>query len=432
MLRPRSRPGGLAFALTALLAGCSTAQPPLVTTSWDGAASGGSVLLLRILPAEGGPAAMAQAWRFDGRNEPNEFRSLPDGAGWRSQAAHSGRHFLRLRASPDAPPQDFTVTIPTGQATLDLGTFRQDCTTGVPCQLVRETRPASEAAAAVPPQYRERLPVVVMPMQPYPPRLAGSGLPAPTAPTVRVDPVSWVAAVDWSALAEEGGDLGPPQGDYTRGGMGEALAAPFALAAAGPAIVVVAALVVLVPIALVALIVKSERERRDNAAAADARSRELALQARVQEARAAWSPCEATIGAALSPDSVARHLQSALPRPRSRPSEGSAWEATVSRVVLRHCGQGSATFGVEVATEWTGRAPGVEAPAYRASFVRPVQGAAPDRRLRWSTPAPWEIPVAPSGACRPLAEWCADGGRALLDEVARSVTGARDAIAATR
>jgi hypothetical protein len=79
-----------------------------------------------------------------------------------------------------------------------------------------------------------------------------------------------------------------------------------------------------------------------------------------------------------------------------------------------------------------GRAPGAEAPAYRANFVRAVEGATPDSRLRWSTPAPWEMRVAPPGACRPLAEWCADGGRALLDEVARSVTGARDAIAASR
>jgi hypothetical protein len=183
------------------------------------------------------------------------------------------------------------------------------------------------------------------------------------------------------------------------------------------------------------LIVQSERERR---AGTEARSRAEALQARVEAARAAWSPCEATIAAALAPDKVAQHLQAAMPRPRagrqpaSSPPASSAWEATVSRVVLRHCGQGAGSFGVEVATDWTGRAPGAEAPAYQASFIRPVEGATPDRRLRWSTPAPWEMPVAPSGACRPLVEWCADGGRALLDEVARSVTGARDAIAATR
>jgi hypothetical protein len=426
MFRPRSRPGRLAFALVALLAGCSTEQQPSVASSWGGAALGGSAMLLRILTAEGGPATTAQVWRFDGRNEPNEFQPLPSGGGWRSQAANSGRHFLRLRGAPDAPPQDYTFTVPTGQVTLDLGTFRQDCATGAPCRLVREARPASEAEAVVPPQYRERLPVVVTPMQSYPPRLAGSGLPAPTAPAVRVDAASWVAAVDWRALLDEGVEIPqPPAGSYSSAGDG--------LEGLGMLVALGATIVVMVPVLLVIMIARSERERRASAAATDLRSRAEALQARVEAARAAWSPCEATIAAALSPDSVAQHLQSAFPRPRSgRQAEATPWEATVSRVVLRHCGQGPGTFGVEVATDWTGRAPGAEAPAYRASFVRPVEGATPDARLRWSTPAPWETPVAPAGACRPLAEWCVDGGRALLDEVARSVTGARDAIAATR
>jgi hypothetical protein len=143
MFRPRSRPGRLACALIALLAGCSTAQPPSVASSWDGAAQGGSsVMLLRILPAAGGPAAWPQVWRFDGPNLPAEFPLLPDGGGWRSQTGVTGQHFLRLRASPDAAPQDFTFTIPDRPAALDLGTFRQVCNSTTECRLVREARPA--------------------------------------------------------------------------------------------------------------------------------------------------------------------------------------------------------------------------------------------------------------------------------------------------
>ncbi|PWS38738.1 hypothetical protein DFH01_05630 [Falsiroseomonas bella] len=420
MFRPRSLPGRLAFALLALLAGCSTAQQPPVISSWDSAALGGSVMLLRILPAEGGPAAWAQAWRFDGPTAPDEFPLLADGGGWRSAASVPGRRFLRLRASPDATPQDFTFTVPDGQATLDLGTFRQVCNSTAECRLVREARPASDAEAALPPQHRERLPVVVTPMQSYPPRLADSGLALPTAPAIRVDSRSWVAAVDWTAIVTDLEAMpSPPAGPFTSAGDDVLLA--------------IMLLPIIVPLLVIVAIAKSESERRAGVEAAEARSRDLALQARVEAARAAWSPCEATIAAALAPDSVAQHLQSAFARPRAgRQAAASPWDATVSRVVLRHCGEGPGSFGVEVATDWTGRAPGSDSPAYRASFVRPVEGATPDRRLRWSTPAPWEMQVAPSGACRPLAEWCAAGGRALLDEVAAAVTGARDAIAATR
>jgi hypothetical protein len=359
---------------------------------------------------------LAQAWRFDDPNTPVEFAPLRDGGGWRSVAGVPGRYFLRLRASPAALPQDFTFTIPEARAALDLGTFRQDCATAAPCRLVREARPASEAEAAVPPQYRERLPVVVTPMQSYPPRLAGSGLPAPTAPAGRVDSRGWIAAVDWTAILPDVEAMPlPPAGQFTSAADDVLLA------------------IILLPVILPLLVVFAIATDADRRKAGEEQRRNDALRARLESLRAAWSPCEATIAAALSPDSVAQHLQSALPRPLAgRQAEASPWEATVSRVVLRHCGQGPGTFGVEVATDWTGRAPGAEAPAYRASFVRPVEGATPDKLLRSSTPAPWEMPVAPSGACRPLAEWCADSGRALLDEVARSVTGARDAIAATR
>jgi hypothetical protein len=232
-----------------------------------------------------------------------------------------------------------------------------------------------------------------------------------------------VSAVDWQAVLGEDTEIPePPAGSFSNSSSD----------LAGALLIATGAIVILAPIALVALIAQSQRERQARVDAEDARRRTEALIARAAAARAAWSPCEATIGAALAPDRVARHLDAVFPPPRGGRQAASPWQATVTRVVLRHCGQGAGTFGLEVATDWTGQAPGATAPAYQASFVRPVEGATPDSRLRWSTPAPWEVQVAPAGACRPLGEWCAAGGRALLDEVARSVAGARDAIAATR
>jgi hypothetical protein len=440
--RPCSRRGRLAFAATALLAGCSTAGPstrqPL--NSWELAGSLASVVMLRVVPGTPGatvqPAqdvlADAQVWApASGWSEPTPLATpanLPSAtagaAGWLAIARPSGRHLIRLRASAEAPSQDFMVTVPDGRAAVLAGTFRRDCPDGeASCRLVPVPTEESAAREAIPEARRAGFPLVVAPAQPYPPRLAGTALPPPVAPAIRLDTLSWVSAVDWQAVLGEDTEIPePPAGSFSNSGSD----------LAGALLIATGAIVILAPIAIVAMIAQSQRDQQARVAAEEARRRAEALIARAEAARAAWSPCEATIGAALSPDRVARHLDATFPSPRGARAGANPWQATVTRVVLRHCGQGPGTFGLEVATEWTGQAPGAATPAYRADFVRPVDGATPDTRLRWSTPAPWEVPVAPAGACRPLGEWCAAGGRALLDEVARSVAGARDAIAATR
>ncbi|WP_237215230.1 hypothetical protein [Falsiroseomonas oryziterrae] len=339
---------------------------------------------------------------------------------------------MRLRAAPDAPPQDFIVTVPAARSAVYAGTFRRDCAGDAPssCRLVPTSGDEAAARDAVPQAQRAAFPFVAAPAQPYPPRLAGTNLPPPTSPTIMLDTAQWLAAVDWERIAAEtGADAGRPEGSYT---FAAALGAPFmaatALGAAAPALVVVGAVAVMVPIGVLSMIVRAERERRTAGDAAAAEARIAEINARAAEARAALSPCEAMLAAALSPESVAPHLQAAMPAPRGSQRARNAeppWQVTVNRVLLRRCDAEAAHFGVEVATRWT-------AQGYDASFVRPVQGATPDSRLRWSTPAPWEVPVSPAGACRPLAEWCAAGGRALLDDVTQSVLGARDAIAATR
>lgn len=437
IFRPRSRRGRLAFAATALVAGCSTIGPPAMrspVTPWDVAGTAYSVLMLRVVP--GDPAspptgaryllAEAEAWAPDSssvdgmllRRPGNVPSEAAEAAGWLAVALAPGRQFLRLRASASGPVQDFMIEVPAGRSAVFAGSFRRDCGGDeATCRLLPLDGEEQAARDAVPEAYRAAFPLVVAPARPYPPRLAGTGLPPPTAPAIRADTTAWLSAVDWLGLLGEGVEIPEaPAGAFSSGGM----------QGVGDVMALGVLIVVLIPIALIALIVQSERERREGIASRAAEQRAEALRARAEAARAAWSPCEATIGAALAPETVVQRLETAMPRPRAaRQGASSPWQLDVTRVVLRHCGAESGSFGVEIGTRW-------HAPGYDASFVRPVQGATPDNRLRWSDPAPWEVPVAPSGACRPLAEWCSAGGRLLLEEVVQGVTGARDAIAATR
>jgi hypothetical protein len=170
------------------------------------------------------------------------------------------------------------------------------------------------------------------------------------------------------------------------------------------------------------------RDQRNRQEAEQARRDAEALRAR-SLAQEQWGPCAAGIGAALAPDSVERHLRAALPPARA----GGLWQATVTRVVFRHCGATPDSHGVEVATRWTAMRPGASEPAYDAAFSRTVAGATPDTRLAHPTRPPWELQVATEAACRPLAEYCGAGGATLLlQDVTRAVTEARDAIAAAR
>ncbi|MCU0945095.1 MAG: hypothetical protein MUF65_06975, partial [Rubritepida sp.] len=150
-------------------------------------------------------------------------------------------------------------------------------------------------------------------------------------------------------------------------------------------------------------------------------------------AQVEWNPCTSAIAATLAPENVERHLQSTFAGAAGRTAVPGPWEATVTRVVLRHCGTAPDSHGVEVATRWTAARPGESEPAFDAAFSRTVARATSDPRLIHSTRPAWEVPVATEAACRPLTEYCGAGGTALLlEEVVRGVTEARDAILAAR
>jgi hypothetical protein len=192
-------------------------------------------------------------------------------------------------------------------------------------------------------------------------------------------------------------------------------------------------LIVVLPIVLIAHAISEDQRRRRTAEEARREAEALRAAALAQEQ---WSPCTAGIAATLAPDNVERHLRTTLGPTRAAGRAATLpgpWQATVTRVILRHCGTTPDSHGVEVATRWTATRPGDPEPAYDAAFSRTVQGATPDRRLVHSTRPPWEVPVASEAACRPLADYCGAGGSALLlQEVLRGVTEARDAIAVGR
>lgn len=442
MFRLRAPLGRLGLAVTALATGCSTIVPPPLG-DFDLARQRDSVALLRVDvagPVRAEPIAEARVWALDdpggkGFVQRWVFSTRPSTGlqgsdAWISVPLPPGRHLVELRAMPGGARTLQTVQIPPHRAAVYIGTFRRTCeAASAACRLLpADGADAAAAQAVVPDAHRAAFPPAVALARLYPPTLRDTGLAAPAAPRLSVDAASWIAAVDWNAIAGGGALLGVQQGTYTSGSMTDALAAPYGAAvaagAAAPAIVLLAAVVVLVPVGLIGLAVESERTRRTQAAAAE-------REARAAELRAAWSPCEATIAGALTPDRVQAHLAASIPAPRQRATQpGQPWQASVTRVVLRRCGADG--FGVDVATRWTAQQPGAAEPAFDAHYSRWVEGAQADRRLRFSERPPWEVPVTPEAACRPLAAWCADGGAALLDQVLQAVTGARDAIAATR
>jgi hypothetical protein len=183
-----------------------------------------------------------------------------------------------------------------------------------------------------------------------------------------------------------------------------------------------AAIVVAVPIALLihGITVDVQRRRAEDSA----REQEERMAA-FERARERWGACLAGIGATLSPAAVERHLQ-ASPLHAAR---GTPWQAELTRVLLRPCGEeGANRYGLEVTTRWSGQAGGA---AFDAAYTRGVAGATEDRRLRHPRRPPWELPVASEAACRPLEALCGEEGSArLLEDVLRAATEARDAIAA--
>ena len=467
----RSRPRRAAFAATALLAGCATAERDVATVlPFANSAVPGhtTALLFRVAPpgaAAPAPIEGLRFWRLDdsGRTGSLAAASPSEAArrdGWSVQIGLTpGTWFMRLEgagASRAAIPADVIFRIPaTPPAVTYIGTFRVDCDGDAPRPCRVNPVPIDESAAAAALAAAEgsgvAAPVTAL-ARPYPPSLAAARLAPPTVPEIRVDTRLWLAAIDWTAVTAGGAAPAPPPGEpqsrreefegvemvstSSMGTqMGGAIGGGLGAAAGGGGIfargAMVAGGVVVVPIVLIARAIAEDQRNRRTAEEARAAAERLRAAALAAEQ---WGPCTAGIAATLAPDNVERHLRTTLAPTRAAGRQASLpgpWQATVTRVILRHCGTTPDSHGVEVATRWTATRPGEAEPAYEAVFSRTVAGATPDPRLVHSTRPPWEIPVAGDAACRPLAAYCGSRGSALLlEEVLRGVTGARDAIAA--
>ena len=474
--RPRRwRSRRLAFATTAALAGCATVArdaavvQPIFASDADGRRS---TVLFRVVAGDTGAAnALSDAselWSIEtgqrlARPGQLQVSRAAGQAGWRHDGPlPAGRYFLRL-ASPDPraiTPTDLTFTVPAeAPQVLYIGSFRIDCPGSAPCRVAPAPEDQSEAARALLAAEAPAIPAPVTRLaRPYPPDFAASGLPAPAVPAIRVDTRLWLAAIDWNALTSGGALPAPAQadpdgprsdrGDWPEdaemastsnmgGQIGGAIGGAVVGSGGAGAIlalgVMVAIVVVVVPIVLISRAIAEDQRNRRSEAEARRAAEALRAAALAQEQ---WGPCAAGIAATLAPDSVERHLQARLAPQRAAGRAAALpgpWEATVSRVVFRHCGAQPDQHGVEVATRWTARRPGTAEAEFDVAYARGVAGAVPDRRLTHSERAPWELPVANEAACRPLAAYCGTAGSALLlEEVTRGVTEARDAIAMRR
>jgi hypothetical protein len=451
--RSRSRSRRLAFAATAMLAGCATLARDTVAIQALAAPDGRHGNALFRVSTGADLLDRAEIWNMDtGRRIGTPGRmsvsAAPRAAGWRHEAAlPPGRYFLRLlsRDRGDATPADLTFTMPDPPPqALYIGSFRVECPTAAPCRVVPTPEDESEAARALVPA---SAPVTRL-AQRYPAAFAATGLPRPVAPEISVDARLWVAAIDWNAVTAGRPLPAPPvtqPGEDTapRGSV-EGFSAPGTRFVSTSLEADPLTLIVVLPVALAALVVAMPIYLIARAIAEDQRNRRTATEARrtAEALRAAaltqeqWSPCAAGIAATLSPDSVERDLRASLSPRREegrRAATPDPWNVTVSRVIFRQCGTQPDHHGVEVATRWTARRPGEAEPAFDIAYARGVAGAARDPRLVHSERPPWELPTATEGACRPLAAYCGAAGSALLrDDVLRGVTEARDAIAAAR
>lgn len=357
-----------------------------------------------------------------------------------------GTYFMRIEATGAAAPADVTFRIPQGTPPVTyVGSFHLACDgTAQACRIAPV--PADETAAAAALVAAEAsgiaLPASTL-ARTYSPSIAALGLAPPAAPIIRIDTAAWAAAVDWSAFtnASQVPAAAPPPADAPRSeapDWSEVRMVSTGDAAEGLGLIVAlpvfaGALLIMVGVQGISrAIIRDQRNRQE---ADQARRDAEALRARTL-AQEQWGPCAAGIGAALAPDNVERHLRAALPPARTgghAAAQAGAWQATVTRVVLRHCGTAPDSHGVEVATRWTAQRPGEAEPAFDAMFTRSVAGATPDPRLVHARRPPWELPVASEAACRPLADYCGAGGSALLlQEVVRGVTEARDAVGGVR
>jgi hypothetical protein len=228
----RSRPRRLAFAATALLAGCATAGREAATVqSFAGAAVPGqtSGVLFRVVPpgaAAPAPIRGARLWRLDGITRTgyagpvSPSRAARHGGWLLHTHLQPGTWFMRLEGaggSRAAAPADVTFRIPPAPpAVTYIGTFRVDCDAAAarPCRV--NPAPADESAAAAALVAAEgsgvAAPVTAL-ARPYPPSLAATSLAAPSVPAsdltqavalARREALAWASSPGGIAIAFAG------------------------------------------------------------------------------------------------------------------------------------------------------------------------------------------------------------------------------------
>ncbi len=373
----------------------------------------------RAEPSPGqSPAALRPGWRT------LEPRPAAAGSGdWLLPSAMApGRYRAQIRDNcgpANARPLNLTLVVPAAAAPADLGTVRLVCR-GADAE-ARRSCVLAQGAAGDPAQVGRAFPSfgtpVAAPALAFPPPLAALGLPPPVAPIIRVDAQDWISAIDWEAF-RRGGRPVPLSEAIPPGGMHPIFVSDWSGAASGGGAIV--GLGVIAAVVVVFLAVKGVQ------ATVEAIDRQ-------QTARVAstWGPCAASMAATLAPENIESHLRAVAPT-AATPIPGADWSVSVPRLVMRRCGP-AGHYGVEVASRWVASVPGQPTAAYDATFSRSVIGALEDRRLTYPTRPAWEAAVPGEAPCRPFAQYCAANGPALLlEDVAAAVTGARDAIAATR
>jgi hypothetical protein len=331
--------------------------------------------------------------------------------GWVLQALPPGAYYLALGAGDaQGAGRAFTFAIPPGPGgAAYVGSFPFECpyTAAQPCQAVGA--PVAEPAAALPALPDGAGPARPLPATRFSVAAAARGWPAPSVVTAAIDPVAVQSAINWEDFVSRQGSR---QVTRTAGGIaaiggaalqgrevGLIIAAPFFAAALGT-------------VAIGGLAAGAE-----------------AVHSAVVER--SWRPCLEGLTAQTVPAAIGPRLAEAMAVPppaavrRGAEATLAPWRADVTRIVLRRC-QDAGDYGVEVATRWT-------APGREARFLREVWGAPPLPGLAFPSRMPWEALAGDRATCRPLADYCAEGGAPLVaDAVVEAVVAARNAVLAGR
>lgn len=430
MVGPRSRRiclsvGGVAALLLASSGGCAPA-PVEVLSSQRAESSGQTIVLARFLREEDGSGVAVHGgfgaptrtflWRMDDGVSITGFgTTVPSAeagtAGWVAQALPPGRYFLRIGSADRVHGLDYTFRVLPAVSATYVGSFPLRCLATQRQDLCWSvTPPSAQPAESVP----------RVPAHDGAPNVALAtradltservGWPLPASIEVSADGAAWRTSVNWLDFVDQ---TGSREAFQSAGRLMDA-AAPIGSVNELGALVVSP----LVAAALVSV-----------AVGAAATASEAAEANRTQQR---WTTCLQRLGTSITPESLAGQVPPppvpAAPagQQRSRmPLDGAIWQASVTRVTLRRCGEPT-HLGVETAVRWRS----ADRETY---FVRQVSGPRDDPALVFSRPAPWEAPLRDWAACRPLEAYCAVGGEQLvLDEIGAALLAGRDALLAWR